>query len=386
MKIAYIGQKGLPAKSGGVEKHVEEMASRMVANGHSVFAYARNNYVDKDLNSYKGIQIIHLPSIPTKNLDAISHTFLAIVHAIFSNYDVVHFHSIGPSSLIFLLKIFKRKTAIVTTHHCQDYFHKKWGSFAKKYLRFGEAMAVLFSDRLIVVSKNLKEYIQDKFRKTATVITNGTSVVPAQDSNYLSKWNLQKGSYIIYVGRFIRHKGIHLLVEAFKNIEDKHLARGKKLVVIGDGFHTDEYVKELKDTARGRENIIFTGTLTGDELAQLFSHAYIFVQPSQSEGMSLALLEAMGYGRPILASDIKENKEPLGEGTAMFFHSNDTKDLEEKLTYLINNPLLAKKMGETAQEKAQEEYSWDRLAVQLEEVYSNAVLEKKNPQFKTELR
>ena len=258
MKIAYIGQKGIPTKSGGVERHVEELAVRMAARGHEVFVYARNNYSDKNVKEYRGVKIIFLPSIPTKNLDAISHTFFATVHALFQDYDVVHYQAIGPSSLSFIIRIFKRKTIVIATHHCQDYFHKKWGSFAKRYLRFGEYAAVNFTDKIIVVSKNLGVYIKNKFKKEAVVVTNGVEVFPSQKTEYLEKWNLQKGGYIFYVGRFIRHKGVHFMIEAFKNLEDKHLTRGKKLVIVGDGFYTDDYVKELKDTARGRENIIFT--------------------------------------------------------------------------------------------------------------------------------
>jgi glycosyltransferase involved in cell wall biosynthesis len=175
---------------------------------------------------------------------------------------------------------------------------------------------------------------------------------------------------------------VHYLIEAFKNLEDKHLSRGKKLVIIGDGFHTDDYVKELKDMARGRENIIFTGSLSGEPLEQLFSHTYLFVQPSESEGLSLALLEAMGYGRPILSSDIKENMEPLNDETAVFFQSGNVADLEAKMAIIINNPEAAKIMGENARVKAEREYSWDRIATQIENVYIDTLTNKKNVKFK----
>jgi glycosyltransferase involved in cell wall biosynthesis len=382
MKIAYIGQKGLPAKSGGVERHVEELAVRLAKEGHSVFAYARNNYTRESISEYKGIKIIRFPSVPTKNLDAISHTFLATMHALFQDYDIIHFHSIGPSSLLFILKIFKRKTVVFSTYHCQDYFHKKWSFFAKAYLKFGELVAVFFSDRIITVSKNLGKYVKKKYGKNPAVITNGMDVAPTSSSEYLKKWNLQRGGYVAYIGRLIRHKGVHYLIEAFKRLEDKHLTRGKKLVIVGEGFHTDEYVKELKDAARGRENIIFTGSLSGEPLNQLFSHCYLFVQPSESEGLSLALLEAMGYARAILSSDIKENKEPLNDETAVFFRSGDAQDLEEKMVDIINNPVAAKVMGENARAKAEKEYSWDTIARKIEKVYQETLWQKRRPNFK----
>ncbi len=382
MKIAYIGQKGIPAKSGGVEKHIEKIAIRMAKKGHQVFVYARNNYNQANLKKYKGVQIITLPSISTKNLDTISHTFLATIHTLFQDYDIVHYHSIGPSSLLWIIKLFKRKTVVVATYHCQDYFHQKWSFLAKAYLRLGEYIAVNFSDKLIAVSKNLKVYIQHKYHKKAEVVTNGMDVSSTLKSDYLKKWNLRENNYIVYIGRLIRHKGVHYLIKAFKELEDKHLTRSKKLVIVGDGFYTSDYVEELYDLARGREDIIFTGSLSGEKLRQVFSHNYAFIQPSESEGLSLALLEAMGYGKAIICSDIKENKEPLNRETALFFRSKDEIDLEKKLVYLINNPVLAKEMGKKSQLRAQEKYSWEAKANQLENIYQSSLLAKKKINFK----
>lgn len=377
MKIAFIGQKGIPAKSGGVEKHVEEIATRLAQKGHEVFVYVRNNYTPKNLTTYRGIKLIHLPSISTKHLDAISHTFFATIHALFQNYDIIHYQAIGPSSLSIIPKIFKRKSVIIATYHCQDYFHKKWNWFARTCLRFGEIITSKIPDRTIAVSEILGDYIFSKFKKRAVVIPNGMNVFPTQENQYLSKWNLQKGSYILSVSRLIRHKGIHYLIEAFKSLEDKHLTRGKKLVIVGDGFHTNDYVKEIKDLSRGRENIIFTGSQTGEALNQLFSHAYCFVQASESEGLSLALLEAMGYGKATISSDIKENMQVLDDEVSISFHSGDIYDLEEKLVFFINNPALVKTMGEKAMEKAWAKFSWDKIVNQIEMVYEDALLRKR---------
>jgi len=385
MKVAFIGQKGIPAKLGGVERYTEEVALRMAKKGHEVFVYARNNYTSPNIKEYKGVKIIHLPSISTKNLDAISHTFLATVHAIFQDYDVIHYHSIGPTSLSFLIRIFKPKTALVAIFQCQDYTHKKWGWMAKSYLKFSEFLTCEIPNATIAVTKILKDYVAKKYSREAILIPNGTEIKQVHDSNYLKKWNLQKGNYIVYIGRLIQHKGVHYLIKAFKNLEDKHLTRGKKLVIVGDGFYTEDYVKELKDLTRGRENIIFTGGLGGEELDQVFSHSYLFVQPSESEGLSLALLEAMGHAKAILASDIKENKEPLDSQTALFFQSRNVADLEEKLVYLINNPLLVKQIGEAALEKARKDYSWDTIVDQIENVYRNVLFQKKKIKFKAKI-
>lgn len=373
MRIAFIGQKGIPASLGGVERHVEELAVRMAKIGHEVFVYARHNYTDKNLKTYKGVKLIHLPSISTKHLDAISYTFLATLHALFQKYDIVHYHAIGPSSLSWIIKIFKRKTALITTFHCQDYYHQKWGKIARSYLKFGEYMTCKMPDKTITVSKELAEFARKKYGVQAAVIPNGANVNFNPRTDNLSRWNLKEKKYILFVGRLIKHKGVHYLIEAFKQLQDTgRLANGFKLAIVGEGFHTDDYVKYLKTLSEGRNNIIFTGVQTGEALEQFFSHAYLFVQPSEYEGLSIALLEAMGYGLAPLVSDIKENTEAI-EDAGIVFKSKDIQDLKDKLSYLMNKPSETERLGRIAKEKAAREYSWDSIVQKTLEVYQEVL-------------
>jgi glycosyltransferase involved in cell wall biosynthesis len=378
MKIAFIGQKGIPTIAGGVEKHVEQLSVKLAVMGHKVFVYVRNNYTDKNLKEYKGVHLIHLPSVSSKNLDAITHTFLATVHALFQGYDVIHYQAIGPSSLSFLVKIFNPKTALVATFHCQDYFHQKWSWLAKKYLHFGEYMTCKVPDRTIAVGKNLTEYAEKKYEKKIYYIPNGADVTINQNTQVLSRWGIRDKGYILFAGRLIRHKGAHYLIEAFKNLENtSKLPNNFKLVIVGDGFHTDEYVKYLHSISKDRENIIFTKNQTGSALEQLFSHAYLFVQPSESEGLSIALLEAMGYGRAVLVSDIPENVEVIGE-IGHTFKSRNVADLENKLSYLLNNPEKVAAAGKYSQDWIAKNYSWDSIAKKTAQLYRE-LIEKKNP-------
>lgn len=376
MKIAFIGQKGIPAKFGGVERHVEEVAKRMAKKGHGVFVYVRNNYTPKDILEYEGVRLIHLPSVGTKHLDAISHTLFACIHSLFCKYDVVHFHAIGPSSLAWIVRFLKRKTLVVSTFHCQDYFHQKWGLFARLYLRLGEYVTCNVPHKTIVVTETLKEYTRQAYGTETIVIPNGAAVNPTKGVESLAKWNLRGKRYVLNQGRLIKHKGIHYLIEAFKQLEDSSsIPNNFKLVIVGDGFHTDDYVEYLHTIAKGRENIIFTGSQSGKAMEELFSNAYMFVQPSESEGLSLSLLEAMGYGLPVLASDIKENVEPLGK-TGFTFHNKDVQDLREKLAYVINKPDEATEAGNKAKQRIENEYNWDSIAVRTLLVYEQAIANK----------
>lgn len=373
MKIAFIGQKGIPAiQPGGVERHVEELATRLVERNHEIFAYVRNNYTDKHLKEYAGIKLIHLPSIGTKHMDAISHTFFATLHALFCNYDVIHYHSIGPSSLSFIIKILKPKTVLVATYHSQDYFHQKWGAFARACLKLAEYITCNIPDKTIAVSQSLGRFIRKNFQKEAVVIPNGFNVTETKETAKLKKWGLVKNEYILSVSRLVRHKGIHFLISAYRNLYDRNLHKGKKLVIAGEGSHTDDYVKFLRHLASGNKSIIFTGAQSGKALSQLFSHAYLFVQPSESEGLSIALLESMGYGKAALVSSIPENLEAIGSN-GFAFRSGDAKDLEDKLEKLLCEPALVYETGNLARIEVGRKYDWEKITTQTESLYKSLI-------------
>lgn len=371
MKAYLIGQKGIPAKNGGVEKHVENLAVRLARNGQEVFVYARNNYQDKKLKHYQGVNIINLPSVGTKNLDAISHTFFACLDLIFRRRpDVVHFHSVGPSSLILLIKIFRPKLKVVFTFHCQDYHHQKWGRLARWYLKLGEAIGCRYADQVITISEELKKYSKEKYGVETIYIPNGAEKVTETNDDLLSSWNLKKGEYFVSISRLVKHKGIHYLIEAYQK-----LATEKKLVIVGGGAFTDEYVSELKKLAGDKPNIIFTGNQSGKVLAQLYANAYAFVQPSEYEGLSVALLEAMSYGLPCIVSDIPANLEAVA-GQALIFENKNTKDLEDKMLKMLSNPDLGKEIGEKLRERANTEYNWDTIAKNTKKLYENLITKK----------
>jgi len=361
MKIAFIGQKGIPAKNGGVERYVESLATNLKALGQEVLVYNRRDYAD--INTYKGIELISLPALRSKNLEAISHTFLACLDVIRRPVDIIHFQSIGPSSLMWLVKIFKPRTPIVFTFHCQDYYHQKWGFFARLYLRLGEKIGCALADQIITISKELTEYVIREYHRTPIYIPNGADLLDKIPAQEIKKWNLEDGNYIAYIGRLVRHKGVHYLINAYQQ-----LAPDKKLVVVGDGAYTDDYVKELHAAAKGDKNIIFTGNQSGRALAELYSNAYLFVQPSESEGLSIALLEAMGHKTACLASDIRANLEALGSA-GFTFTNTDVNDLRNKLKLTLSDSSLVATKAAEGYERIKSYFNWPDITSRVLEVY-----------------
>lgn len=366
MKIAFIGQKGIPTKQGGIEKHVEELSVRLADLGFDVTVYSRPYYTGDTRKSYeyKGVKIINLPSLKTKNLDAISHTFISSIHALFQDYDVIHYHGVGPSLLSFIPRIFKPRAKVVATFHCIDRQHQKWGLIAKAMLAAGEWSACRFPHETIAISKILKKYCYYRFDKEVNYIPNGVSVTPpANDQKWLAENGLEQGKYIVTVSRLVRHKGIHTLIDAYNQI-----ITDKKLVIVGDGANTDDYVAQVKDMAKGNKNIVFAGLKSGEELAAIFRNAGLFVQPSEAEGLSIALLEAMAYGVPAIISNIEENQEPA-EGFALEFINKNSKSLADKLNYALTHEAEMKALAEQAKNRADKDYNWDNIAKDTAKLY-----------------
>jgi glycosyltransferase involved in cell wall biosynthesis len=359
MKIAFIGQKGIPAINGGVERHVEFLAKELVILGHEVIVYNRKKYTPTVLKEYAGIELIYKPFINNKNLANITHTLLSSLDVLFRRVDIIHYHGVGPSLLLWLPKIFAPKVKLVATLHSFDYDNEKWGKFAKMMLRLGEYLMFSLADSVIVITPATQKYAQNKYKHRSVLISNGADMTPALSNDALKFWSLEKNSYIFSASRLIKLKGLQYLITAYKGLKTD-----KKLVIAGDGG----YESDLKALAEVDKNIIFVGNQVGDVLRQLYSNSYLFVQASEMEGLSLSLLEAMGHKTACLASDIIGNKEALAD-TGFYFQSRNTADLNSKLNYALNHPDELELMSIMGYKRACEKYDWHKIAVNTAMMY-----------------
>ena len=359
LKIAMIGQKGIPASSGGVEKHVEEMAIRLVKQGHEVTIYCRNTYSQKKLRMYNGVNLIIIKTINSKSLDAIIYTFKATIHALFLGFDVYHYHALGPASLCFIPKIFGKK--VIVTVHGLDWQREKWGVYGTTYLKFGEFITGHFADKIISVSKQLKTYFIDKYqRNEANVIyiPNGVTIENGIEPNEIKELGLNKNEYILYLARLVPEKGAHYLIEAYNK-----LYTDKKLVIAGGSSFSDEYVEKLNKQASANDKIIFTGNVSGNLLIELYCNCFLYVLPSDIEGMPLTLLEALSFGKQVLVSNIQENLQVIENiDNCYYFIKSDVYDLYNKMNFIISQ---GKSYNIEATIKIiEQQYSWENAVLE----------------------
>ncbi len=365
-----VGQKGIPATYGGIERHVEEIGARLAERGHEVTVYARPHYT-KLGGTFRGMRIRRLPSLNTKHMDAISHCFVSTLDSLFGHYDIVHYHALGPSLFSSIPRLGKART--VVTVHGLDWQRGKWGPLAAWFLRTCEKPAIYNPDRTIVVSKSLREHFLKHYGIDTVVIPNGTNPAVQRPPNKIRKFGLDRMRYVLFVGRLVPEKGCHLLLEAFTKIKSD-----AQLVMAGGSSFSDGYVDTLNRIRGGDERIHMLGYVYGDLLEELFSNAYLIVQPSFLEGFSISLVEAMSHGKAILASDIPENLEVI-EDCGATFKTQDAEDLQRKLQTLLDDPCEVEEIAKRCTLQGRERFSWSRIVDATEEVYREVLLGYRNP-------
>lgn len=362
LKIAMLGHKRVPSREGGIEIVVEELAARMAALGHNVTLYNRRGhhvsgkeFDGERLSEYKGVKIKSVPTIERKGLAAVSSSFFASIQAAFGPYDVVHYHAEGPCVFLWIPKLFGKR--VCATIHGIDWQREKWKSgFGSKYIKLGEKTAVKYADEIIVLSKNVQDYFFSAYRRQTRVIPNGVNRPVLRRAEIIkAHWGLEKDSYILFLGRLVPEKGLKYLIEAFKCVKTD-----KKLVIAGGASDTDEFMEEISELAEKDKRVIFTGFVQGKMLDELYSNSYLYVLPSDLEGMPLSLLEAMSYGNCCVVSDIRECAEVV-EDKAVVFHKSDAEDLREKLQECCDDSEMVGKYKKTAADFICKKYNWDEV-------------------------
>ena len=370
LRIAMLGHKRIPSREGGVEIVVSELATRMVKLGCDVTCYNRKGHhvsgeeFDTEvIENYKGVRIKNVFTIDKGGLAAVTSSFFAALKAAFGRYDVVHFHAEGPCAMLWLPKLFGKRC--IATIHGLDHQRAKWGRFASFYIKSGEKCAVRFADEIIVLSENVRNYFKTVYSRDTVFIPNGVTAAEKVEADKIkSGYNLFKDSYILFLGRLVPEKGLDYLIEAFKQIKTD-----KKLVIAGGSSDTADFEEKIRKNATSDDRIIFTGFVQGRLLEELYSNAYLYVLPSDVEGMPLSLLEAMSYGNCSLTSDIPECVQVTGE-CGYTFKKSDVADLRDKLQILCDNPLMVEKIRTQSSDYVCKKHNWDEVVLRTVQLYS----------------
>lgn len=366
MHIVVIGTRGIPEIQGGVETHCQELYPHIVKLGHQVTVIRRTPYINDNnhISEYKGVHLIDVYAPRKKSFEAIIHTFLAVIKARRLKADILHIHAIGPALMTPFARLLGLK--VVMTNHGPDYDRQKWSYPAKMMLKLGERFGSKYSNKIIVISKVISDIISSRYNRTDTnLIFNGVTLpVKSQKTDYIQSLGLTAGKYIVAVGRFVKEKGFHDLIEAFASLDDNY---GYRLAIAGDADHPDEYSEHLKKEAI-KKGVVLTGFIRGEKMNQLMTNAAIFVIPSYHEGLPFSLLEAMSFNLDVIASDIPANKLDCLNSDD-FYNTGNIISLKNKIQQRLSN-------GYRTREYNLDAYHWPDIARQTCDVY-NALLNRK---------
>lgn len=364
VRVAIAGIRGIPANFGGSETAVEEIGSRLAANGDTVVVYCRRHNSETSSPEFRGMRRVLLTSVNTFQLDTITHSALAALHIRFRrSADVVHFHGVGNALVLPLLRGSRVKTVI--TIDGLDWERPKWGRFASWMLRRSAALAVNQADHLIIDNHPARKYFEDEYGAESSYIPYGADPSVPTSSEYLEECNLEPRGYVLFVGALVPDKGPDMLIEAYRRVK-----ADQPLIIVGDSPFLPEYRAKLRSLAEGDDRIRFLGYVYGDQYRQLLASCSAYIHPLRADGTSPALLQAMAYGSCIVINSLPEALSAAGDAALPFMHS-DVEDLARQIQLVLDQPEIAAEYGQRAREKAQADYDWDVVTEAHRHIYAS---------------
>ncbi|MEM9747205.1 MAG: glycosyltransferase family 4 protein [Actinomycetota bacterium] len=366
MTVSMIGSRGLPEQAGGVERVLEAVCVRLVESGRAGVTVYCANWLEHDDEEYRGVRLRRVRGPETKYGDTLVRSMLATFREMFRGSDVVHYHSIGSAPLALLPRLTGKK--VVVTVHALDWQRAKWNGLATKLLQFGEWAAVRFPHETIAVGQEIKEYLEERYDSEVTYIPNGAEKrVHVDPSPLIEDHGLRPGAYALFVGRLVPEKGVHLLVEAIRQLPDLDA----QVALVGPDWYELEYTAKLKEMIGDDERIKLVGTAGDELLAQLYSGCAVFVLPSDVEGMSLSMLDALAYGNAIVTSSIPPNRNLVGDA-AVVFEAGNVDALRDALEEVFTQKGRMCELRKLAVERSKD-YDWDGISAQWADVYDRLV-------------
>jgi glycosyltransferase involved in cell wall biosynthesis len=370
LRIAFIGTRGVPAGEGGVERHVEELGSRLAERGHDVTVYCRTNYTKERMEIYRGMRLRYVASAGTKHLDFIAHSAVSSVLTLRRPPDIVHYHAIG-SALVAPLPRYLSRSGVVLTVHGLDYARQKWSGVARAALKFAEGLSARVPHTTIAVSRALASHYANRLGREAVYIPNGMPEATIRPLGQIGdRLGLGDRPYFLFVGRLVPEKAPDLLVRAFARVEGD-----ARLVVVGSSGFTDAYAESVRRLAAADPRAVMAGGVFGEELGALYSNAAAFVLPSSLEGLPITLLEAVAHRAPVIVSDIAPHLEVVstdGPGHRIV-PQGDVDALAASMAAVLRDRASEGEGAAALFHEVAQEYSWDAITTATERVYGRVM-------------
>jgi glycosyltransferase involved in cell wall biosynthesis len=349
MRIAILGIRGVPANYGGFETFAEQLGTRLAARGHEVTVYGRNRYVARGLGAYRGMRLVRLPAPRSKYLETVIHSLFAAIHAIGGRYDVVYVCNSANVPAVILLRLLGRR--VVLNVDGLEWQRAKWNPIGKAYYRLCAWAAAHLPVHLVTDARVIQDYYARAYGRRTDYFPYGTDLEPVPDDGTLVRVGLESGRYVLYVSRLEPENNAHVVIDAYAQVTSD-----LPLAIVGDAPYASDYIAGLHATTDPR--VRFLGAIYGDGYRVLRSHATAYVQATEVGGTHPALVEAMGFGNAILANDVPEHRETLGDAGRYY---RGAPELAAGLQEVLDDHELRADLRERAHERARALYGWSAI-------------------------
>ncbi len=355
MRIVIFGARGIPAKWGGFDTFVTNLAPRLVQKGHDVIVFCQPKYSDKTRPAwYKGVRLIYLPTIYGKTTETFVHELLSSLYALFilKKFDI--YYILGcRSAIVYLPHFLLRRTLIINTDGL-DWTRRKWGFIARNFLKWNYAVARKIGYYLVSDSKELKIFYKENYGIETAFLTNGGEIVTEKDKSVLGKYGLKPNDYFLVACRIEPENNIDIIIREFENTTIT-----KKLVIAGGANYKSDYLKKLMETHDKR--VIFLGPVYEEgHIEQIHLHAFAYIHGHEVGGTNPSLLKAMACGNIILANDVKFNREVLNDHGILWNKENGS--LQSVLIQVSEEYAKYKKvLPKACIQRIQHYYTWDKV-------------------------
>ena len=369
MKIAIVGTRGIPANYGGFETFAEECAAGLVSRGHHVTVYGRSHYVSRTLKSYRGVELVVLPTLRWKYTDTVVHSFFSILHALPRRYDLILICNAANSVFAWIPRIFGIPTVVNVDGI--ERRRQKWNWLGKTYYYLGEHFSVWFPSAMVTDARVMERYYRDRYGASSIFIPYGATTDKPSNWEALGRLGLKPEEYFLYVSRLEPENNAHLVVGAFETVKTS-----KRLVIVGDAPYARDYIRKVRSTRDPR--IVFTGTVYGEDYRQLQAFAYCYIHATEVGGTHPALIEAMGQGNIVIANGTPENCEVL-QNAGLVYRKNDASDLARCIQDVADDPERYARLKAAARERVRTSYSWESVVCQYERLFTKVSRPEKGP-------
>jgi glycosyltransferase involved in cell wall biosynthesis len=361
LRIAFLGTRGIPGRYGGFETFAEQLSTRLVAGGHQVTVYCRTPASGDRPARYRGVRLVHLPAIRHKYAETLSHTLLSVLHAVTRRYDIVYIVNSANAPLCFVPWLFKQPTVLNVDG--LEWERGKWGPVAKAYYRWAAGLAARMPIEVVTDARVIQDFYRERLRRETRFFPYGTDLYErGHRAELLAAMGLEPDRYLLYVSRMERENNALLVVRAYAQVDTE-----LPLVMVGDAPYAQGYVAEVKSAADPR--VRFLGYRFGDDYHALQANSRLYLQATEVGGTHPALVEALGHRNAIVAHDVPEHREVLGDA-GRYFAYRDPVDLARQIARLLGEAAEVDRLRQLASERATARYAWDSVATSYEQYFA----------------